>query len=111
MSYWWHAAAASTAAGAGIAVATPTTVAAIAATPSPTKKGSAQAPLEAPTALLITNLAETELTLDWPPVIGATKYDIERNGFIIVINWTFTSYNDTGLTPSTTYRYRVMAKP
>lgn len=111
MSYWWHSAAAPTAAGAGLVVVTPATVAAIAATPAATERGSVQTPLPAPTGLLITNLAETQLTVDWAGVVGARSYDVERNGTIIATNVVQTQYDDTGLSPNTSYRYRISAKP
>src|SRR5262245_18781358 len=110
MSYWWHAPAAPAVIGPP-AIAIPVTVAAVATAPTATKLGSAIAPLEASSSVIVTNLAATGLTLTWDGVVGATKYDIERNGFIVVLDWPSTQYDDTGLTPSTTYRYRVHAKP
>lgn len=111
MPYWWHNPATSGAVSAGNAVATPSTVVAVAATPSAIERASAIAPLQGAAAPLISNLTQTELTLIWDPVVGATKYDIERNGVIIVSNWLFTSLFEEGLTPNTSYRYRVLAKP
>jgi hypothetical protein len=111
MSYWWHSSASSVAVSGANAVATPATVAATAATPATTDRATAIAPLEAPTALLIFNLTQTELTLSWAESPGATKYDIERNGVIVFTDWPLTAVFDNGLTPGTSYRYRVMAKP
>jgi hypothetical protein len=51
------------------------------------------------------------MTLSWTAVTGASRYDIERNGVIVVSDWLFTSLFDEGLSPGTSYRYRVLAKP
>jgi chitinase len=39
-------------------------------------------------------------------MVGASGYDIERNGAVVASDVVGTSYSDTGLSPSTTYTYR-----
>lgn len=63
--------------------------------------------LQPPTGLTVTTVSSTELDLSWNAASGATGYDIERDGVVIVTDHATTSYADTGLTPSTTYTYRV----
>jgi chitinase len=60
----------------------------------------------APTGLVATPVSSTQINLTWNAVTGATGYDVERNS-VIVASPTTNSYNDTGLSPSTTYSYRV----
>ncbi|KOV90057.1 cellulase family glycosylhydrolase [Nocardia sp. NRRL S-836] len=57
------------------------------------------------------------LTLTWPAStddVGVTGYDVFRalgsGSFALVGSTATTSYTDTGLTPSTTYRYQVRAR-
>jgi hypothetical protein len=42
-------------------------------------------------------------------VEDASGYDVERDGTVIAYDLSDTSYSDTGLTPSTSYTYRVRA--
>lgn len=67
-------------------------------------------PLTAPTGLVATaQPSGTQINLTWATVQGALWYDIERDS-VIVARWiTTNSYNDTGLTPNTSYTYRVRA--
>lgn len=60
-------------------------------------------------ALTATTFDDDRIDLAWNTVSGATGYDIERDGTVIVSNHGSTSYSDTGLTPSTLYSYRVRA--
>lgn len=73
----------------------------------------AQAP-SAPTALAVSNLAATSLTLGWNAStdnVGVTGYDVYRNGTKINASpVTATSYNVTGLTASTAYSFYVQAR-
>lgn len=68
----------------------------------------------APTGLLSSNLTSTSVTLNWTAStdnVGVTGYDIYRNS--VKINGTIvttTSYNVTGLTPSTAYSFFVQAR-
>jgi hypothetical protein len=64
--------------------------------------------LSAPT-LTAQVISGTQVNLSWTPVAGATRYDIERNGEILVWEHIGTSYSDTGLTAATQYAYRVRA--
>jgi hypothetical protein len=60
-----------------------------------------------PTGLTATPVSATQVNLAWTAVAGVTKYDIERNGVVIVLDHPTNSYSDTGLTSATTYSYRV----
>jgi hypothetical protein len=72
--------------------------------------GSAVPPAPAvPQNLTATAVSETQINLGWTAFAGATGYDIERNGTVIVTDHVGTTYNDTGLTPATQYNYRVRA--
>jgi len=107
--YWWHA----TGVGVGDAVnatPTPATVAAIGNTPTATRFANAQTLPEAP-SVLAHNIEDTLLHLTWSGTAGIIRWDIERNGVIIAVDWPQTTYTDLGLTPQTTYRYRVRPKP
>ncbi|TCM99393.1 alpha-tubulin suppressor-like RCC1 family protein [Paenibacillus sp. BK033] len=50
------------------------------------------------------------VAISWDPVIGATGYDVELDGTVIVDNFTSTSYVDSLLDPFTYHRYRVRAR-
>jgi hypothetical protein len=52
---------------------------------------------------------ETTVSLTWDSVLKATSYDIEVNGRVID-STTSTSFTHKGLTPDTTFHYRVRAK-
>lgn len=67
-------------------------------------------PLLPPTGLSATPVSASQIDLSWNAATGATGYDIERDGAVIVFNHAATSYSDTGLTESTTYTYRVRSR-
>ena len=72
-------------------------------------------PPPAPTNLSATAVSTSQINLSWSASTGATSYSVERSltsgGTFtqIVAGLTTTSYNNTGLSPSTTYFYRVKA--
>jgi chitodextrinase len=75
---------------------------------------SAQAdttPPSIPTGLLATVISSTQINLSWlasTDNVGVTGYKVYRNGTQIATT-SNTSYSDTGLSPSTTYKYTVSA--
>lgn len=62
-----------------------------------------------PVNLLVTATGSTTLSLTWDPVYGATAYDIERDSTIIAYDHAASPFNDSGLSSSTLYSYRVRA--
>jgi chitodextrinase len=83
-----------------------------------TQAGPDTTPPSAPTGLTATAASPTQVTLAWTAStdnVGVTGYRVERcqgagcTNFAQVGTPTATSYSDTGLSPSTTYRYRVRA--
>lgn len=62
-----------------------------------------------PANLQAVAVSDTQIDLSWDAVTGATGYDIERDGAIIVFDHPTTSYSDTGLAATTEYDYRVRA--
>jgi glucose/arabinose dehydrogenase/fibronectin type 3 domain-containing protein len=75
-------------------------------------------PPSAPTGLAASVIGPTQINLSWTAStdnVGVTGYRVERCAGAGCTNYaqigapTGTSYNDTGLTPSTTYQYRVRA--
>jgi chitodextrinase len=69
-------------------------------------------PPSAPTSLSATAASSTQINLAWAASsdnIGVTSYDIYRNNVKISSTAT-TSFGDTGLSPSTTYSYNVIAR-
>ncbi|MGW3348903.1 glucuronyl esterase domain-containing protein [Nonomuraea rubra] len=88
-------------------------------TPTLTDGGGDTSPPTAPTGLTASATTSTGTTLTWTASAddtGVTGYDILRSPgttggtFAQVATSTTTSYTDTGLTPSTTYRYQVRAR-
>jgi len=69
--------------------------------------------LTVPTNVQVTIVSQTSLRVTWTSVSGATGYVVQRasagGDFASVGSPTETTFDDTGLTPSTTYRYRVAA--
>ena len=83
--------------------------------PEASASTSAVAP-SAPTSLTATAISSTQINLAWSDVVGETAFKIERKtgagGTYAQIATTAAntvSYSDTGLTPTTTYFYRVRA--
>jgi fibronectin type 3 domain-containing protein len=75
-------------------------------------------PPSAPTGLTATAVGSSQVDLSWSAAtddVGVAGYRVERctgqacTGFTQIAPPTATSYSDTGLTASTTYRYRVRA--
>jgi len=67
-------------------------------------------PPQVPLNLTATTFNETRIDVDWDEtVFGATGYDIERDGTIIVFDHPTSDYSDTGLAPATTFTYRARA--
>jgi fibronectin type 3 domain-containing protein len=75
-------------------------------------------PPTAPGAPTATVISSTQINLSWAPstdAVGVTGYKIERctgascTTFAQIATPTTTTYSDTGLTPSTSYSYRVSA--
>jgi hypothetical protein len=73
----------------------------------------AAAPGVAPDALTVVDTSDTSAALAWAPVGGATAYRVWRAGadgpFARIGSVAGPSFGDDGLTPSSTYRWRVSA--
>jgi fibronectin type 3 domain-containing protein len=76
-------------------------------------------PPPAPATLTASPISGTQFTLSWPAAtdnLGVTGYQVERcqgagcTAFALLATTTATSYGDTGLTPGTSYSYRVRAQ-
>jgi hypothetical protein len=78
----------------------PNPVAATATVPAPALWGP-------PTGLIATPISTDQIDLSWNPVLGASGYDVERDGVVIAFDVAATSYQDTGLDPGTSYDYRI----
>lgn len=62
------------------------------------------------TGLTASPLTSTSISLSWSVPSGtATRYDIERDGVVVVTGHGSASYTDTGLSVGTEYDYRVRA--
>lgn len=61
-----------------------------------------------PTGLAAQDVSTNSLTLSWTPTTGAQSYEVERNG-TVVDTVTGTSIAEEGLSPNTSYAYRVRA--
>ncbi|WP_316736290.1 fibronectin type III domain-containing protein [Pedobacter aquatilis] len=72
--------------------------------------------LTAPTNLIISGATGSALTISWSTVANATSYELQRannaayTGATTLYNGATASFNNTGLTASTNYFYRVKAK-
>jgi predicted phage tail protein len=94
--------------GAYTAIATATTQAPAADTTAPSRPGNVTATAVSPTQINLTWGASTDN-------VGVTGYQVQRctgtncNNYALVATVPTNSFNNTGLTPSTTYRYRVRA--
>src|SRR5882724_4951247 len=80
--------------------------------------GDTQAPT-APTNLTPNVISSTQINLSWTAAsdnVGVTSYQVEScsgascSNFAVIGTPTTTSFNNTGLTGSTVYRFRVLAK-
>lgn len=63
--------------------------------------------LQPPTGLSATPISSSEIDLAWTAAAGASSYDVERDGTIVIPSVVGTAFADTGLSPSTLYSYRV----
>ena len=59
--------------------------------------------------LQATATGDTTVTLDWNDIPGVTGYDVERDTVVIATDVAVSTYDDTGLTGSVEYDYRVRA--
>ena len=71
--------------------------------------------LTPPSNLVAQSTSSTAITVTFSTVTGAVGYVVERaegaaGAFAVVAEPTVGTFNDTGLPPGTTYRYRVLAK-
>ena len=80
--------------------------------------GQDTTPPTPPTGLTASPLSGTQITLSWTAStdnVGVTGYQVERcqgagcTAFVLIATPTTTSYGDPGLTPGTSYSYRVRA--
>jgi fibronectin type 3 domain-containing protein len=62
-----------------------------------------------PGGLLVDAQTDTTLDLSWNSTIGTTSYELYRDGALVETTNQL-SFTDTGLTASTTYAYKVLAK-
>ena len=79
-----------------------------------TTNGAPPAPPSTPTGVTATAMSSSQITVAWSPATGATSYKIQRSpdgssGWTQAGTSNTTSFTDGGLTPSTTYFYRVIA--
>src|SRR5205823_7074447 len=68
----------------------------------------------APTGVSASPVSASQISLSWTASSGATSYKVQRSpdgsaGWTQVGTSTTTSFTDTGLSPATTYFYRVIA--
>ena len=95
-------------------VAAAAAVAVLAACGDDNNNGSNPTPLATPTNLVAQSASSSTVDVTFGAVAGAVGYIVERapegGAFAVVAEPTTTSYTDTGLLPSTTYRYRVAAR-
>lgn len=62
-----------------------------------------------PGGLVASAVSTSQIDLTWNAVSDALWYEVERDGVVIARWLTTNSYSDTGLTPGTSYTYRVRA--
>jgi hypothetical protein len=72
----------------------------------PTASGGSPPPV--PTGLTATAVSSSQINLSWSASTGATSYNVLRGGSTVGTP-SGTTFNDTGLTASTSYTYRVQA--
>ena len=76
--------------------------------------GVAPSPPATPSAPALTP-ASASMLVTWPAVAGAASYQVQRcsgtgcTGFATIATPSGATYTDSGLTPGTTYRYRIIA--
>lgn len=63
--------------------------------------------ISAPTGLRAAPASSTRNDVTWDPVPGAAGYDVERDGVVVVVGLSTTTYADQGLVPSSSHSYRV----
>jgi hypothetical protein len=80
----------------------PNPVAAVAAVPAPALWGP-------PTGLVAVPAVVGRIELAWNPVLGASGYDIERDGQVIVFDHPSATYDDIDIQPGVEYAYRIRA--
>jgi hypothetical protein len=91
------------------AVLVPSTLVGTAAAPAPTLRSHQTVAFLAPPAnVQAAQVSSSQIDVSWDTVAGASSYLVERDGVVVATN-PDTTYSDTGLTPSTTYVYRVKA--
>jgi len=86
--------------------------------PSSSASATTQAPPDTtapstPTGLIATAASSTQINLAWTPAtdnVGVTGYNIYRGGMQIATVGAVTTFQNTGLTASTTYSYTVRAR-
>lgn len=77
--------------------------------------GEEDDPPATPTGLTVTGTTSSSVSLSWNPSAGATSYQIERapgtsgGSFTTVGTTSSTSFTNSGLSPQTTFRYRISA--
>ncbi|HYC58177.1 MAG TPA: hypothetical protein VEK79_01290 [Thermoanaerobaculia bacterium] len=73
----------------------------------------AESPLPVPTALAATSTSTTTASVTWLPSAGAASYELQRgttaSNFATISANATSPHSDAGLTPGTTYLYRVRA--
>lgn len=91
------------------AVIVPSTLVATAAAPALTFRSDQTVPFLAPPVnVQAVQISSSQIDVSWDAVGGASGYLVERDGVVVATN-PDTTYSDTGLTPATTYVYRVKA--
>jgi fibronectin type 3 domain-containing protein len=83
---------------------------------SATTAATSPSPPPTPTNLTATSVSSTRIDLAWTDVSGETSYRVERSptgtsgwSAVATTGQNVATYSDTGLSPSTTYFYRVVA--
>ena len=71
---------------------------------------AANTPPTSPSNLAVTVASSTQINLSWTAsATSGVTYTVLRNGTAVADGLTATAYNDSGLTPSTTYSYTIEA--
>src|SRR5690606_10747871 len=83
---------------------------------SPSGTQAAPEPLDAPVSLTSTDITDVGVSLSWSSVDNATNYILQRatqsdySDASQIYSGSNTTFDDSGLTPDTTYYYRVKAQ-